>query len=140
MADTTTTQSNQKPCKTCNSARGARDRFDMLNYELMYYLKNNRVIRRDSCILCVQKHIGRAMEYYTEMLTAIGSGKPSGEAAIDVKLTHLSILGHLGCAIEEADEYTDLQEYLIAQERNYRYDGVEPNWKEIAALIIRYES
>jgi hypothetical protein len=79
------------------------------------------------------------MEYYKEMLTANGSGTAEGTAAVNVKLNHLSVLGHLGCAIEESDEFADLQAAIIKEERNYRYEGVEPDWIYLAALIVEYE-
>jgi hypothetical protein len=79
------------------------------------------------------------MEYYKEMLTAKNSGTATGEAAVSVMLNHLSVLGHLGCAIEESDDYRELQDALIEQERKYRYEGIEPDWRYIAALIVEYE-
>jgi hypothetical protein len=79
------------------------------------------------------------MEYYKEMLTAKDSGKADGTAAVNIKLNHLAIIGELGCAIDEADEFSDLQTAIQDQERAYRYEGIEPDWEYIAALIVEYE-
>ena len=36
-------------------------------------------------------------------------------------------------------EYPDLHAAIIEQERLYRYEGIEPDWRAIAALIVEYE-
>ena len=129
----------ERKCPVCGARRERERTMSHFESDIVAYLRNQRMIKRDSCILCVQKHVGRAMEYYKEMLTAKGSGTNDGTAAVNVKLNHLSVLGHLGCAIEESDDFEDLQTALTAAERKYRYEGVEPDWRYIAALIIEYE-
>lgn len=126
-------------CPVCGAKRERERTMARFESDILDYLHRNRLVKRDSCILCVQKHIGRAMEYYKEMLTANGSGTAEGTAAVNVKLNHLSVLGHLGCAIEESDEFADLQAAIIKEERKYRYEGVEPDWIYLAALIVEYE-
>lgn len=129
----------ERKCPVCSARRDREQRVARFEHDILEYLRNSRIIKRDSCILCVQKHVGRAMEYYNEMLTAKNSGKMDGTAEINVMMNHLAILGHLGCAIEESDDYSDLQRALLEQERSYRYEGIEPDWRYIAALIIEYE-
>ena len=129
----------ERNCPVCGAKREREQRMSRFDSDILNYIRQNRLIKRDSCILCVQKHIGRAMEYYKEMLSAKGSGTADGDAAINVMLNHLAILGHLGCAIEESDDYADLQIAIIEQERQYRYEGIEPDWRYIAALIVEYE-
>lgn len=129
----------ERKCPVCGAKRDREQRMVRFEHDILEYLRNNRLVKRDSCILCVQKHVGRAMEYYNEMLTAKNSGKMDGTAEINVMMNHLAILGHLGCAIEESDDYSDLQTALLEQERSYRYEGVEPDWRYLAALIVEYE-
>lgn len=126
-------------CPVCGARREREHRMSRFDNDILDFIRQNRLVKRDSCILCVQKHIGRAMEYYQEMLTAHNSGTDDGTAAVDVKLNHLSVLGHLGCAIEESDQFEDLQTAITEQERQYRYEGTEPDWRYLAALIIEYE-
>ena len=73
--------------------------------EIGRFLRENRFVKMDSCILCVQKHVSRAMIYYEELMTAQGSGTADGTASVSVMKNHLKILGHLGCAIEESEDY-----------------------------------
>ena len=49
-----------------------------------------------------------------------------------VMKNHLKILGHLGCAIEESEDFSELNELLIQTERNYRYEGLGPDWEKIS--------
>lgn len=126
-------------CPVCGARRERERTMSRFESDIVEYLRQQRVFKRDSCILCVQKHVGRAMEYYKEMLTAQGSGAADGTAAVNVKLNHLAVLGQLGCAFEEADDFSDLQTALLEQERKYRYEGIEPDWQYLAALIVEYE-
>ena len=99
--------------------------------EIGRFLRENRFVKMDSCILCVQKHVSRAMIYYEELMTAQGSGTADGTASVSVMKNHLKILGHLGCAIEESEDYPELNAMLIETERNYRYEGLGPDWGKI---------
>ena len=134
-----TAQSTEHKCPVCEATHRRAHRLSNFEYSIIDELRRARLIKRDSCILCVQKHVGRAMTYHKELLTAIGSCKSDGTSSVNIKLNHLSIIGHLGCAIEESDNFEDLQNLLIEQERNYRYYGEEPDWGSISALIIEYE-
>lgn len=126
-------------CPVCG-ARRARERvMSRFEQDILSFLRDNRLVAMDSCILCVQKHVGTAMQLYKELLRATASGTTDGKAAVNVKLNHLAIIGELQCAIKESTEYTDLNTALIAQERQYRYEGIEPDWSYIAALIVEYE-
>lgn len=126
-------------CPVCGARREREQRMSRFEMDILDFIRNNRLVKRDSCILCVQKHVGRAMEYYKELLTAKDSGTDDGTAAVNVKLNHLAIIGELGCAIDESDQYADLQAAIIEQERQYRYEGIEPDWEYLAALIVEYE-
>lgn len=126
-------------CPVCGARRERERTMSRFEHDILSFLRDNRLVKRDSCILCVQKHIGKAMQYYNEMLTAKDSGKADGTAAVNVKLNHLAIIGELGCAIDESDQYAELQTAILEQERQYRYEGIEPNWTYIASLIVEYE-
>ena len=52
------------------------------------------------------------MIYYEELMTAQGSGTADGTASVSVMKNHLKILGHLGCAIEESEDFTELNALL----------------------------
>lgn len=126
-------------CPVCGARREREQRMSRFEHDILDFIRQNRLVKRDSCILCVQKHVGKAMEYYKEMLTAKDSGTSDGTAAVNVKLNHLAIIGELGCAIDESDEYADLQAAILKQERQYRYEGIEPDWNYLAALIVEQE-
>ena len=126
-------------CPICGAQHQRANIMSKFESELLQMLRRNRIVKRDSCLLCVQKHIGRARVYYQELLSANNSGHPDGTAAVNIKLNHLAILGHLGCAIEECDNYTELQDEIIKFERQYRYEGLEPDWELIASMIVKIE-
>ena len=126
-------------CPVCGARREREQRMSRFEHDILSFLRDNRLVTMDSCILCVQKHVGTAMQLYKEMLRATGSGTTEGKAAVNVKLNHLAIIGELQCAIKESTEYTDLNTALIEQERQYRYEGIEPDWNYVAALIVEYE-
>ena len=65
-------------------------------------------------------------------MTAQGSGTADGTASVSVMKNHLKILGHLGCAIEESEDYPELNTLLIETERNYRYEGLGPDCGKIS--------
>lgn len=132
-------QQRSEQCPVCGAHRqrvSTMDRFTSSFTELLHSVK---LVALDSCILCVQKHVSRAMVYYEELLTANNSGTSDGTASVNVKINHLKILGHLGCAIEESEDYTDLHNMLIKHERAYRYEGISPDWQAIAAEIEKVE-
>lgn len=126
-------------CPVCGARREREQRMSRFESDIIDFLRSQRFVKLDSCIICVQKHVGTAMQYHAELLKAKNSGKGDGTAAINVKRNHLKIIGELNCAIDESAEYTDLHTALIAQERQYRYEGIEPNWDALAGLIVEYE-
>ena len=126
-------------CPVCGARRERERTMSKFENEIIDYLKRNRFVRFDSCIVCVQKHVGCAIQYYAEMLKASNSGMSDSTAKIDIKRNHLKVIGELGCAIDESTEYTELHTALIAEERKYRYEGIEPDWEYIIALIVKYE-
>lgn len=139
MAERTAEREKQAKCPVCGARREREGRMRHFEMDLLNYLRENRTIKRESCVLCVQKHVGRAKAYHKELMTAKNSGKTDGEAAVNIILNFLDVLGHLGCAIEECDEYPELQETITAQERQFRYEGVEPDWRAIAVEILAVE-
>ena len=118
-------------CPTCGARRNRESMMRRFEDEIGHFLRENRFVKMDSCILCVQKHVSRAMVYYEELMTAQGSGTADGTASVSVMKNHLKILGHLGCAIEESEDYPELNAMLIETERNYRYEGLGPDWGKI---------
>ena len=119
-------------CPTCGNAQARVRMMRRFEDEIGHFLRENRFVKMDSCILCVQKHVSRAMVYHEELMTAQGSGTADGTASVSVMKNHLKILGHLGCAIEESEDYPELNALLIETERNYRYEGLGPDWGKIS--------
>lgn len=127
-------------CPVCG-ARKERERLvTRWNTDIISLLHNVSIASLDSCIICVQKHVSRALVYYEEMLTAKDSGKIDGEAAVNLEINHLKVLGHLGCAIEESTDYADLHDLLIKYERAYRYEAISPDWQKLAAEILKVKN
>ncbi len=101
------------------------------NDHITDFLRRNHITRRDSCILCVEKHIGYAKALYRELLTLNRDVKGS------IELNHIELIGELRAATEEAQEYAELFEFLLNTERKYRYEGIEPDWLAIANSITK---
>lgn len=99
--------------------------------ELMRYIKSNPTFRRESCFYCVEKHIGSAMQYQREMMTAINSGTLSKQAEINIYQNYLSIVGEMNLAAEESEQWEELNAMIKASERSLRYDHILPNWSEL---------
>ena len=92
-------------------------------------IRELRLIKRDSCIQCVEKHIGKALVLYKELLTSTETNN------VNVELNHLEIIGNLQAATDEAEQWPELYDAIDVAERGYRYKGEEPNWIEIAEKI-----
>lgn len=126
-------------CPVCGARKNREQIIHRFENDIVQMLRSVSVVSLDSCISCVQKHISRAMTYYEELLTATNSGMADGTASVNTKISHLKVLGHLGCAIEESDDFTDLHQLLIDYERAYRYEGIGPDWKKLAEEIVKVE-
>ena len=131
-------QKRQKKCPTCGSRIDREMRMHRFHADIVDFLRENRVVKYDSCILCVKKHIGYAMALYDEMLKSKGSGTADGIAKVNVILDELKLIGNLQAAIDESEDFTELNEQIKTDERAYRYEGIEPNWSKIAELIVKY--
>ena len=127
--------SNTKPCPVCGQHRENERRMRQYNMGIIDFIREQRIVKMDSCILCVKKHVGRAMVYYEEMLTAKDSGKEDGTASVNVPMNHLKVIGHLGCAVEESEDFAELHQELLQMERDYRYEGIAPDWVKLANMI-----
>jgi hypothetical protein len=130
----------ERKCPVCGARRERERRMLYHERDFIDYLLSNRIVQFDSCIICVKKHVGTAMRLYYELTNAKNSGKyTTGEGSVNIMLDHLAIIGELQCAAKESTAYVDLHDAIIEQERMYRYEGIEPNWRYIAALIVEYE-
>ncbi len=97
-----------------------------------------RAHHRNSCLLCVKKHVSAAKAYYREMLKAKDSGT-GDEAVIVMETNFMDIIGELLLAIEEASAYGPLMVLLISSERKLRYMLQEPDWEAIIKEILKAE-
>lgn len=133
-------------CPTCNG-KGQLDinlsstKFirDQLDREIVRYLRQNHIFQRPSCLICVEKHVGEAMEAYQELLKFENSGLDTREAKINWKLNHLSIIGSFRLAADESEKFPILHEILVSSRRAYHYYHLEPNWRRIAEEILNAE-
>lgn len=131
-------------CPVCGALR-ERERF-MQRYEdeLSMFLRRNNEVKRDSCIYCVEKHVGKAMVLLDELLSNrplhAEHGTAEYDARIKTELNHLGIIGNLQAATDEAEEWPVLYDTLLASEREYRYYGTIPDWEKISSLISEQKS
>ena len=129
----------QKSCPVCGALR-ERERF-MRRYEdeLSMFLRRNNEVKRDSCIYCVEKHVGKAMVLLDELLSNrplhAEHGSAEYDARIKTELNHLGIIGNLQAATDEAEECPELHDTLLSAEREYRYHGIVPDWEKISGMI-----
>jgi len=118
-----------RTCPTCAAERHNTMRMRGFEQSILQHIREQRLVKRDSCIQCVEKHIGKALVLYKELLTATEKNN------VNVELNHLEIIGNLQAATDEAEQWPDLHDTIDAAERGYRYTGEEPNWTRIAELI-----
>lgn len=135
MRERNQTRKRIETCPTCGST--FRQIKTMFEFERVIgdWLRDNNAAPFDSCIRCVEKHVGRALVLWEEIFTAEGSGTADGDARVDVVKNHLKIIGHLGNAVDESVEYSELHQALKRAERQYRYCGQAPDWNELCELI-----
>ena len=133
-------------CPTCNGKGQvdinlAQSKFirDQYEREIIQYIRSNHIFQRPSCLICVEKHVGEAMETYQELLKLENSGLDTREAKINWKLNHLSIIGSFRLAADESEKFPVLHEVLVASRRTYHYYHLEPNWQRIAEEILKAE-
>lgn len=125
----------QAKCPTCGAIRERVRRMGRFEDEIVRWLRETNAVASDSCILCVEKHVSRALVLWEELLSAAGSGAKDGSAAVNVYRNHIKIIGHLGNAYDESADFQELHELLKAAERNYRYEGIAPDWPALLALM-----
>ena len=124
----------------CSFARAFRHSIRPGYCEPGHHFTGTLAAASDSCILCVEKHVGRAIVLWEELLSATGSGTKEGEASVNVYRNHIKIIGHLGNAYDESADFVELHEMLKEAERNYRYEGIVPNWEVILKDMERVKS
>ncbi len=125
----------QAKCPSCGAMRDRIYQMERHNDSFLEFIRQNQIVKRDSCILCVEKHLGKAKVLFEEMLTAKGK-QDNADARIKVEINHLEVIGNLQAATDEAQEFIELWDYLLTAERAYRYEGIAPDWEKIAGLII----
>lgn len=127
-------QRRRNACPVCGARHRRTEFMREFDLQLIEFLRTNNITRRDSCITCVEKHIGYAKRLFAESLTL--QDAPRGS----IELNHLDIIGELRAATEEASEYETLYRTLLQAERDYRYEGLEPAWSKIAEMIVEVKS
>lgn len=119
----------QRNCPTCGAERDQAMRMFSFEQSIVQHIRERRLIKRDSCIQCVEKHIGKALVLYKELLTATETNN------VNVQLDHLEVIGNLQAATDEAEEWPALHDAIDEAERGYRYKGLGPDWDAIAKMI-----
>lgn len=127
--------STRSKCSSCGQTRLDAQNTMELDREVINWIRNSNSTQLDSCMLCVEKHIGRAMVAYDELCSSDNSGTAAGDAAINPYKARILVIGHLGHAIEESYEYTALHSLLQSDERAFRYSCKVPQWAKIVKLI-----
>lgn len=140
IASTREAAEKQAKCPTCGAIRERLGRMERFEDEIVRWLRETNAAASDSCILCVEKHVSRALVLWEELLSATGSGTKEGEASVNVYRNHIKIIGHLGNAYDESADFVELHEMLKEAERNYRYEGIVPNWEVILKEMERVKS
>ena len=133
IAAASTEQRRRNACPTCGAIRERMRHMERFEDEIVRWLRETNAAASDSCILCVEKHVSRALVLWEELLSAAGSGAKDGSAAVNVYRNHIKIIGHLGNAYDESADFPELHELLKAAERNYRYEGIAPDWPALLA-------
>lgn len=126
------TRKKRSTCSECGASRNRSRMMGGFNNQIIEFLEDNNITKRDSCINCVEKHFGYARELYKELLTLKQSAT---QVRGSVELNHVEVIGELRAATAESSEYELLYQELLSSERNYRYEGIEPDWIKIAGLI-----
>ncbi len=116
----------QRKCEHCGADRDKVIRMHHFEQSIIECLRDQQLVKRDSCIQCVQKHIGKAMVLYKELLTAEETNN------VNVHLNHLEVIGNLQAAMDEAQEWPALHDAIDIAEREYRYKGTGPDWEVLA--------
>ncbi len=119
----------RRECPHCGADRDKMERMMHFHRSIIEHLRDALLVKRDSCIQCVQKHIGKAMVLYKELLTATETNN------VNVELNHLEIIGNLQAGADEAQEWPELYEAIDLAEREYRYKGIGPDWGLLAKMI-----
>lgn len=135
IAATREAAEKQAKCPTCGAIRERMGRMTRFEDEIVRWLRETNAAASDSCILCVEKHVSRALVLWEELLSVAGSGAKDGSAAVNVYRNHIKIIGHLGNAYDESADFPELHEQLKAAERNYRYEGIAPDWPALLAAM-----
>lgn len=107
------------------------------NFLLTLNASGSSSLDAKTCLMCIEKHIGDAMTLYKELITADGSGNNSGEASVNTYRNHLEIIGNLCEAYKESTDFIELHDLILISERNYRYEGIEPDWNRIMELMLK---
>jgi len=129
MAAHTAKLDEQRNCPTCGAERDQAMRMFSFEKNIIQHIRERRLVKHDSCIQCVEKHVGKALVLYRELLTATETNN------VNVELNHLEIIGNLQTATDEAEEWPALHDAIDAAERCYRYKGISPGWEELAKQI-----
>lgn len=127
----------EEKCPVCGGVRKRLDFMCRVEDSLARFIRENDLAKRESCLFCVKKHVGKALALFRELedfdISHEGKGK------IHTLLNHLEIIGNLQAASDEAIQYKELWQFLLASERAYRYEGLAPDWEKIALLIHKNE-
>jgi hypothetical protein len=119
----------QRKCKHCGADRDAMMRMHAFGQSIIDFLRDARLVKRESCIQCVEKHVGKALVLHGELLRA------TDENNVNVGLNHLEIIGNLQAALDEAEAWPELWAAIDVAEREYRYKGVGPDWVKLAEKV-----
>lgn len=78
---------------------------------------------RDSCLECVEKHLGAAYVLLAE--------------THDGYAYRLRAIGHLHEAADESQAWPELHDAIRTARRAYQAEGIMPDWAALEKLVIR---
>ena len=129
-------------CSSCGHSQEASNFMRRANSEILNYLwmrdsSGSSPLDPKTCLMCIEKHIGDAMTLYKELITATESFSSSSEGRVQIYRNHLEIIGNLCEAYKESTDFIELHDLILVSERNYRYEGIEPDWNRIMELMLK---
>ena len=130
-------QAKEKKCPVCGGERKRLDFMERMEESLARFIRENNLAKRESCLFCVKKHVGKALVLFRELESF--DPEKTGKGKIKAFLNHLEIIGNLQAAADEAAQYPELYTLLLESERSYRYEGLAPDWENIVEMTARNE-
>ena len=115
----------QQKCPVCGAKAERTQTMSRYTNELSSFLREvNKEQFQDSCLLCVSKHLGKALVLYDKMNET--------EDSLEKGKHRLYIIGNLCEAADESSAYPELSSEIKSFERDFRYNS---EFKDLTPII-----